>query len=577
MTSSSWEEQRRGRKESWIFGGFVSFSLINPNPIPIIFAELGKRQHQEKDEQETSIYTMPRPRRSSRRNYNRIVGIGSNDGGQDDTDDDDADPGLVGVLPVITTPLDAIINATALTEQEDNGGGTSSSSSSSRPLGVNVISNDVVNTPHPPPTSPPSTLAAAAAAITNEINIVVMDAAQRKFNIASDASWTILQFKRANSHVTRVPPQGQRLIHMGKLLNDASTLADCGIRTSGQIVHLFPKPNVVINDTTTTTTTTTHGGGVGITTTTTGARSSGGEQGGGDNGDDDEDRGGSNGAHIPQIIIDADEASRRSQILILSSQEIFEAQHRVKIFSFLLMIISSMELLTLMTLFVGMNVDESQERGPYSSGGGSGNMNHEIPPGNPTDIPPTLPNSTDDMNNMIRTWQDSDYFDTLISAFGLYVSLLGIKATTENTIQLARQYLLCLTLAGLGSNCYYYYLNVNAQQKQAEARGDGDIDISVVHTTAFVGILLPMTIWILCIVRAYQFHMLIRDAEVEAQQRTASNSYGNGSSGVVEPTIDNRNVAEGGEGDVGYDTSLRRTLSYGSDDLELAVERGVST
>jgi hypothetical protein len=185
-------------------------------------------------------------------------------------------------------------------------------------------------------------------------------------------------------------------------------------------------------------------------------------------------------------------------------------------------------------------------------------------------------------NNMIRTWQDSDYFDTLISAFGLYVSLLGIKATTENTLQLARQYLACLTLAGVGSNCYYYYLNVNAQQKQAEARGeDGDIDISVVHTTAFVGILLPLTIWILCIVRAYQFHMLIREAEVEAQQRTASNSYGgsggNGSSSssVVEPTIDYRNEVEGGEGDVGYDTSLR-TLSYGSDDLELAVERGVS-
>jgi hypothetical protein len=75
--------------------------------------------------------------------------------------------------------------------------------------------------------------------------------------------------------------------------------------------------------------------------------------------------------------------------------------------------------------------------------------------------------------------------------------------------------------------------------------------------------------------------MLIREAEVEAQQRTASNPYGGGaigssSSSVVEPTIDYRNEVEGGEGDVGYDTSLR-TLSYGSDDLELAVERGVST
>ena len=511
---------------------------------------------------------MPRPRRSSRRNYNRIVGSGSsNGGGQEDADDDDADPGLVGgVLPV--TPLNAVINA-ALNEHQEEGVGTSSpSSSSSRPLGANVISNDVINTPHRP--TSPSTLA-----ITNEINIVVMDAAQHKFNIVCDASWTVMQFKQANSTVTRVPPQSQRLIHMGKLLTDNATLVDCGIRNNGQIVHLFPKPIVVINDT--------HGVG----TTTSGGRSSGGDQENVDIEDQAGESAAGGGAHIPQIIIDADEASRRSQILILSSQEIFEAQHRVKIFSFLLMIISSMELLTLMTLFVGMNVDESSQEGPYSSGtggGSGGNMNHEIPPGNPTDIPPTLPNSyTDNMNNnMIRTWQDSDYFDTLISAFGLYVSLLGIKATTENTLQLARQYLACLTLAGVGSNCYYYYLNVNAQQKQAEARGeDGDIDISVVHTTAFVGILLPLTIWILCIVRAYQFHMLIREAEVEAQQRTASNSYGgsggNGSSSssVVEPTIDYRNEVEGGEGDVGYDTSLR-TLSYGSDDLELAVERGVS-
>lgn len=80
-----------------------------------------------------------------------------------------------------------------------------------------------------------------------------------------------------------------------------------------------------------------------------------------------------------------------------------------------------------------------------------------------------------------------------------------------------------------------------------------------------MGILLPITIWILCIVRAYQFHMLIREAEVEAQQRTISNSYGGSgggsSSSVVEPTIDNRSVAEGREGDVVYDTSLR-TLSY---------------
>ena len=373
--------------------------------------------------------------------------------------------------------------------------------------------------------------------IHNEINVKLLDGATKKFTIKCDPAWTVAEFKSASATVTKVPPNSQRLIHMGKLLQDDTTLNECGIDASEKIIHLFPKPNVVINN---------------------------------DNGDDGnyqsatnndgngDGEGNEGGAHIPQIVLDSEEASRRSQILILSSTEIFEAQHRVKIFSFLLMIISSMELLTLMTLFVGGQA----EGNPY---GGSG----EMPPGNPTDPPPPS-----NQTMQIRTWQNSDYADTVISAFGFYVSLLGIKATTENTLQLAKQYFACIIVAAISSNCYYYYLNVQQEEKFAQ-QNNKTIDERQLHNDAFVGILLPLTVWALCVIRAYQFQTLIREAEQEAEQRTRDLMQSTGTGGD----------AEGGDVPAG-----ERSLPYGSgetvtsqtspsdyNDLELRVEQGVST
>lgn len=363
--------------------------------------------------------------------------------------------------------------------------------------------------------------------IYHEINVVVMDAAQSRFNIKCDAQWKVSEFKEASASVTKVPPQAQRLIHMGKLLQDESTLGDFGINENAKIIHLFPKPNVVINS------------------------SSSNDQDGQNNDQTstnaDGEGGASEGAHVPQIVLDAEEASRRSQILILSSQEIFEAQHRVKILSFLLMIISSMELLTLMTLFVGVQAED-----PTGYGGGSAGS---LPPGNPTDTPPSSNNASMQM----RTWQNSDYFDTLISAFGFYVALLGIKATSENTIQLANRYCLCLVVVGIGYNCYYYYTNIQQEEKHAQERNQ-QIGSTELYTTAFIGILLPLTVWLLCIMRAFQFQSLIREAEVEAEERTRGLNAEGGSSDNIT-----------GEGET------LRSLPYGSDDLELAAERGVSS
>lgn len=373
--------------------------------------------------------------------------------------------------------------------------------------------------------------------IQNEISVKLLDGATKKFTIKCDPAWTVAEFKSVSAAVTKVPPNSQRLIHMGKLLQDNTTLNECGIDASEKIVHLFPKPNVVINNDN-------EGDG--------NYQSASNNDGNGDGG------GNEGGAHIPQIVLDSEEASRRSQILILSSTEIFEAQHRVKIFSFLLMIISSMELLTLMTLFVGVPAEDN----PY---GGSG----EIPPGNPTDPPP--PSS---QTMQIRTWQNSDYADTVISAFSFYVSLLGIRATTENTLQLAKQYFACITVAAISSNCYYYYINVQQEERFAQ-QSNKAIDEDELHSDAFVGILLPMTVWALCVIRAYQFQTLIREAEQEAEQRTRDLMQSTGTGGD----------AQGGEA-----PAVERSLPYGSgetvtsqsspsdyNDLELRVEHGVST
>jgi hypothetical protein len=354
--------------------------------------------------------------------------------------------------------------------------------------------------------------------IQNEINVTLLDGATKKFIIKCDPAWTVAEFKSASAVETKVPPNSQRLIHMGKLLQDDATLDECGINASGKIVHLFPKPNVVINN----------------------------DNGDDENGDNVRTEG---GAHVPQIVLDAEEASRRSQILILSSTEIFEAQHRVKIFSFLLMIISSMELLTLMTLFVGVQVEDN----PY---GGTG----EVPPGNPTDAPPS---SSQTMQ--IRTWQNSDYADAVISAFGFYVSLLGIKATTENTLQLAKQYFACIIVAAIASNCYYYYLNVQQEERFAQ-QNNKPIDQHQLYTDAFVGILLPLTVWALCVIRAYQFQTLIREAEQEAEERTRNLMQSTGGDGGGEASAGARSLPYGSG-----ETVTRQSSPSDYNDLELRV------
>lgn len=330
-------------------------------------------------------------------------------------------------------------------------------------------------------------------AIIGGINVIILDSAQTKFAVKADSNWTVEQFKRAGCTVHKILPEAQRLIYMGRLLQDPQTLKDCGIDESDKIIHLFPKPQVVISN--------------------NNAAANTGEG---------EDQSPSEGAHVPQIIVDADEAERRSQILILSSHEIFEAQHRVKLLSFLLLVVCSMRLLTLFTLMVG--VDSSSN----SSSGGSGcshnyfgckGMDDDVPPGDPTDTSYNSGVNSNGVGSPVpETWQNIDFVDFFISGLGFYVATLGIKATTENTVALAKRYFFLLLLVGSG------WLSFNTQQTLLEKESENenneeDISDFELYSQAFWSMFLPILVWALCFLRAFQFSRLMQEAQREADER----------------------------------------------------------
>ena len=313
----------------------------------------------------------------------------------------------------------------------------------------------------------------------DHIELVIMDPAHRKFKVSAHPEWLVEDLKAHGAKIFKVPAGQQRLVYMGRLLQDEETLQDVGLTEPKTIIHLFPKPRVVVS-----------------------ARN---EE------EDTEDTPiASDGAHVPRIVLDPDEAERRSSILVLGSAEIIEAQNNVKLLSFLLLIISSMELLALLTVWAT-----------------------PPPVPDPSTPPPTPAGASDDdamfppqPEMEMRTWRNSDYVDLAISALGFYVATLGIKATTENTMRLAKQYLIGTVAVGIAWNIFYYYLNIQAEkeadQKRVDATDDDEFGVlpdSTYYVQAAFAIMLPAMLWFVCCVRAWQFHGLLQEAEAEAEER----------------------------------------------------------
>jgi hypothetical protein len=321
------------------------------------------------------------------------------------------------------------------------------------------------------------------------ITVVIMDPAQNKFDVSVNPSWNVGRLKKEGVAIHKIARAQQRLIFMGRMLADETTLAEAKIQKDGVIIHLFPKPRVVVQSSSLTNN---HNGNTTVNM--------------------DEDSMPTGGAHVPQIILDPDEAQMRSQILVLGSAEILDAQNNVKLLSFLLIIITSMELLALFMIMLGIpqepdeiTVDDQTSNddatGHHNSHHGSGSA------GGPDDI---------------RMWRNSDYFDLALNLFGFYAAMLGIKAATDNTRRLAFRYLICTIICGVFWNAFYFYLNFEVEQEIDQKEGHSLAPTSDLLVQAFFAILIPMMIWCMCCMRAHQFHALLEEAEVEAEERIQS-------------------------------------------------------
>lgn len=333
------------------------------------------------------------------------------------------------------------------------------------------------------------------------ISVVVLDMRQRKFRVTAMPHWTVAQFKEYSEAVHKVPPASQRLIYMGKLLQDSQTLRESNIFQSECVVHLFPKPNVVLLPPNA------PADGATCATTDRGEPSRTESQATQTTNTELEE---GVSAHIPQIIIDHD--SMQHSYTIFTSNELFEAQHRVKLLSFILLIISSMELLTLFTIFISPPLPENDS-------------DDSIPPGDPTDY--TNPTASTDLQ--YRPWRQSDYIDLLVSMAGVYVSLLGLRASTENTVAGSKQYFISLLVVGISWLGYYFYIGVAKQgdqqnSQQGEDGGNNNSNeatapVGNIYTQTLIGLTLPIAVWMICFLRAWQFRSLISEAQREAEER----------------------------------------------------------
>ena len=362
------------------------------------------------------------------------------------------------------------------------------------------------------------------------------------------------------------------------LTNDTQTLLENKINSSDIIIHLFPKPRVVVTNS--------NSKDAGNNTNTGG----GGSDNNNDN-DDDNDDDGPSGAHIPSIIINQEEQDRRGQILVLGSVEIAESQNNVKMLSLLLVMICSMRLLALFSIAMGAGSSSillGEDNGESASDDGNEtyhNHTNDIPHNNIYDndfIDNNDNTSPHDYNDQVRPWESSDYYDLVVSGVGFYVGMLGLKATQENTLQLATMYAIGTIISGILWNIWNIFEYIHFFEKQTEYRDDYDnhnddndnnsgsgsgsnnshssngnynkdnqdypdyndelppLSRDDFVTVAFFTILMPLSVWILCCIRAFEFRRLISEAEEEATERIR-NEYNTNTETTDNTDNDNEN------------------------------------
>jgi hypothetical protein len=286
------------------------------------------------------------------------------------------------------------------------------------------------------------------------------------------------------------------------------------------------------------------------------------------NQDDNDDH---SGAHVPTIVLNADEAERRSQILVLGSVAYMEAQSNVKLFSFMLLMISTMELLNLLAIFMGVpqeqaaqagmpamqvddvfvNMDDDMYATHHAGGGGDSSDSSDGNNYNSSSSNSAYDGTKPYLPLEQNPWGWANIVDLFLSLLGVYVALVGIRAASETRLALAKVYMTGTILVGVGWMLFNYYLTVQmdeAMQDEQErdyesshhngsgashhhqhspstADDDGSITIMTdqeIYKSALSVMVLPGLVWFMCCLRAAQFHNLLRDAEMEASTRIQS-------------------------------------------------------
>jgi len=384
----------------------------------------------------------------------------------------------------------------------------------------------------------------------NEITVILLDAMQQRFPITLPHTATLAQLKQQGSTIHHVPPSQQRLIFMGRMLkcddddDDVNvTLKDLRIQDQ-MVVHLYPKPNIVTTatcstscavddadaDTVITSTT------IDNTNTNTNTNTNNTSNGGG-------------GAHIPNITIDSTHPSVRHHnggggsdnngSSIVPTIEIFESAQRIKMVSFILLIITTMELLTLFTIYLGDDSSNTDTDTDTSSNGDG--VPHD--PGDPTDYEHNkspYDNTTDGTTTTttMRPWRNSDYIDLCINIAGFYVGLLGLKVSRGGVyrVALARRFLVCLMCVGCAWIGYYYWMDLRQEREllndssssdqDDDKDDDDDLAAGNLYENAFFAVLIPAMVWTSCFHRAWEYQHLLAEAEneVSATQELILNS-----------------------------------------------------
>ena len=376
------------------------------------------------------------------------------------------------------------------------------------------------------------------------LTVVILDVAQKKFQVPVHPTASVAALKEAGAKIHKVSSDRQRLIYRGKMLQDEDNLADVGITSDRTIVHLFPKPRVVIKENHST---------ANASESATGEANSNRTSSSNHESGDEEDQ----GARVPTIVLDADEAERRSQILVLGSSDYLEAQNNVKLFSFMLLIISSIELMNLLAVALGVPQEEANEGGGISPNGEfTVTIDDDI---FNTSDPSPAQNSTnafDNSSNVAETWEAANWVDLVISIMGVYVGILGLQATTHNTLRLAKYYLIGTAITGVAWMVFNYVMTYEIDKEAANREqedGNDDFDSLTdgdIRWQAVSVMVLPGMVWSLCCLRAWQFQHLLMEAEQEAEERIRSEfasvvRAAGDSSGDDAPADDNDDEEEG--------------------------------